>query len=416
MLASLLPRSAHRYLSLPLFGPLVDDFDNWLLERGYSRASRRNVLIPTIVHMDQYLRRSGIERIQDLTPQALQRCWKAFQSRSLRAAGTAHVVERFLRVRGLLNLPLPETPSPTSLQLAAYADYLREVRGFASSTVRRHLCTVREFLAYWEFNKASKALATVDASDLDGFVRKASRGVERGTLQNTVAALRGFLRFLVASGKVAPGLENQIDTPRVYRQEQLPRALPWQTVGAFLESIPRTTPMGRRDHAMLFLIATYGLRASEVVALTLDDFHWRSARIRVPQTKVRSTIELPLADEVATVLVDYFRHIPRPSGFRQLFLRVRAPIGTLKPGAVGEAFQRWSRRSGLKIPFRGAHCLRHSYAVHLLRRGTSVKTIGDLLGHRSPESTAVYLRLATEDLREVGLSVPGPIGHVGVQS
>jgi integrase/recombinase XerD len=183
MLASLLPRSAHRYLSLPLFGPLVDDFDNWLLERGYSRASRRNVLIPTIVHMDQYLRGSGIERIQDLTPQTLQRCWKALQSYSLRAAGTAHVVERFLKVRGLLNSPLPKTPSPTSLQLAAYADYLREVRGFAPSTVHRHLCTVREFLAYWEFNKASKALATVDASDLDGFVRKASRGVERGSFR-----------------------------------------------------------------------------------------------------------------------------------------------------------------------------------------------------------------------------------------
>ena len=107
------------------------------------------------------------------------------------------------------------------------------------------------------------------------------------------------------------------------------------------------------------------------------------------------------------MLIDYLRQVQRPQGYRQLFLRMRAPIGTLKPTAVTEAFQGWSRRSGLGIPFQGAHCLRHSYAVHLLRQGTSLKAIGDLLGHRSAESTAIYLRLATEDLRGVGLSVPG---------
>ncbi len=111
---------------------------------------------------------------------------------------------------------------------------------------------------------------------------------------------------------------------------------------------------------MFFLIATYGLRASEVVALTLDDIHWRSGRIRVPQTKTRSALELPLTDGVAPVLIDYLRQIQPPAGFRQLFLRMRAPIGALKPTAVTEAFQAWSRRSGLGIPFPGAHCLRTS--------------------------------------------------------
>lgn len=407
MLAKVFPKAARRYLSLPLFGPIVDDFDDWLLEQGYTRSSRRCSLFPTVVRMDQHLRRCGIKRIEDLTPLALQRCWKTLQRRCP-PARTVHVMERFLRVRGLLKPPIPKDPSPTSLQLAAYFEYLREVRGFAPGTVHQHLHTAREFLAYREFDKTPKALATVDASDLEGFVRKAGRGVTRGTLQHTVSKLRSFLRFLAMCGKAAPGLDTQIDTPRLYRQEQLPRALPWETVRAFLQSIPRTTPMGRRDYTMFFLITTYGLRASEVVALTLDDLHWRSARIRLPQTKTRGAIELPLTDEVATVLVDYLRHVPRPAGFRQLFLRVRAPIGTLKPSAVTEAFQGWSRRSQLKIPFRGAHCLRHSYATHLLRCGTSLKTIGDLLGHHSLESTAVYLRLATEDLREVGLSVPRP--------
>jgi integrase len=178
-------------------------------------------------------------------------------------------------------------------------------------------------------------------------------------------------------------------------------------VKGLLDSIPRDTPMGRRDYAMLFLMAAYGLRSSDVVALTLDDIDWRGGRIRMAQTKTRQSLELPLTDEAAAVLIDYLQKNQRPADFRQLFLRVRAPIGVLKPTAVYEAFQSWSQRSGLNIPRQGAHCLRHSHAVHLLRQGISVKVIGDLLGHRSAESTVVYIRLATEELREVGLPVPG---------
>jgi site-specific recombinase XerD len=92
--------------------------------------------------------------------------------------------------------------------------------------------------------------------------------------------------------------------------------------------------------------------------------------------------------------------------YREVFLRCRTPDGLLKPTAVTEAFQAWSRKSGLAIPFQGAHCIRHSYAVHLLRQGTPLKTIGDILGHRSAESTCVYLRLAIEDLRNVALPLP----------
>jgi integrase len=174
--------------------------------------------------------------------------------------------------------------------------------------------------------------------------------------------------------------------------------------------------MGRRDHAMFFLIATYGLRVSEVAALTLDDLAWRSAQIRISQVKIRGAMILPLIDEVAAVLADYLRHVQRPTGLRHLFFRLRAPFGPLKRAAVSKAFEAWSRRSGLNIPFQGAHCLRHSYAVQLLRHGTSLKTIGDILGHRSPESTAHYLRLATEDLREVGLSVPRPNSQMEVRA
>jgi site-specific recombinase XerD len=220
------------------------------------------------------------------------------------------------------------------------------------------------------------------------------------------------LRFLASSGEAPPGLDAQIDTPRVYRGEQLPRSLPWESVRTLLRSIDRTSRLGRRDYAMFLLMATYGLRSSEVVALTIDDIEWRAQRIRIPQRKTGGSFFLPLTDEVGAALLQYLRRGRPALAFRELFLRGRAPAGVLKATGVLEAFQKWSRRSGLHIPFQGAHCLRHSYAVHLLRQGTSLKTIGDLLGHRSLESTCVYLRLAVEDLREVALPLPRSLEEV----
>jgi site-specific recombinase XerD len=157
---------------------------------------------------------------------------------------------------------------------------------------------------------------------------------------------------------------------------------------------------------MLFLIATYGLRACEVVALTLDAIDWRGRRLHIPQRKTGTPLVLPLTDAAGTVLLRYLQRGRPLSPHRELFLRHRAPAGILERTAVADVFQKWVRRSGLAISFQGAHCLRHSYAVALLRRGVGLKTLGDLLGHRTAESTCAYLRLATDDLREVAMAVP----------
>ncbi len=407
MLADLFSRASKKYLSLPLFGPVMNDFSDWLEQQGYTFYSRR-YYVWIVACIDEQLRRRRVKRLQDLSPLALHDCLKAKQRRSSMAAHArfAHLLERFLTARGILKISPQQPSSPTEIHLQSYSEYLREVRGFSPSTVQSHMRTASRFLTHLGSEAGRRRLLGIEASDLESFLQKISKGQSRGTLQHTVAELRGFLRFLATSGKVKPGLESQIDTPRLYRQEQLPRALPWETVQSFLQSIPRDTRRGRRDHAMFFLMATYGLRSCEVAALTLDDIQWRAGLIRVPQPKTGARLELPLTDEVASVLIEYLRKVPRPACYRQLFLRLSAPVGTLKPHAVTESFHTWAKRSGLDIPFYGAHCIRHSYAVHLLRQGASLKAIGDLLGHRCAESTTVYLRLATEELREVGLSVP----------
>ena len=133
---------------------------------------------------------------------------------------------------------------------------------------------------------------------------------------------------------------------------------------------------------------------------------WRAGELRINQSKTRHPLRLPLTDPVAQALIAYLREGRRQSAYREVFLTVVAPIVPLKRQSAGYAFRSRVKRSGLAIAFRGVHCLRHAYAVNLLRQGVSLKGIGDLLGHRSTESTCVYLRLDLDELREVALPLP----------
>jgi site-specific recombinase XerD len=207
-------------------------------------------------------------------------------------------------------------------------------------------------------------------------------------------------------GESPAGLSGQIDTPRLYRLEQLPRALPWNTVCEFLQSIDRSCTSGLRDYAIFLLVVTYGLRGCDIAGLKLSDIDWRVGKIQINQSKTKHPICLPLTDQVAEALLMYLRSGRQRSRCREIFLTLQAPVLPMRRQAIGDAFRKRVRSSALKMPFFSVHCLRHSYAVHLLRRGISLKNIGDILGHHSTESTCVYLRLNVEDLREVALPLP----------
>jgi site-specific recombinase XerD len=264
-----------------------------------------------------------------------------------------------------------------------------------------------DFLRFLKYDDRSDGVHGLQVAEIDAFVADAGRRVGRITMQKVAAILRSFLRFLAAHGEAPTGLDRHVESPRHYRGERLVRALPWNTVRSLLRAIDRSTLKGRRDYAMFLLIATYGLRVSEVAGLDLDDIAWRARVIRVPRPKIGTPLAVPLTDEVATALLDYLRARCPETTHRRLFLRVRVPRGPIKSTAVCDAFDAWAAHAGLHFPaLGGPHCLRHSLAMHLLRQGAPLKTIGDLLGHRSVESTGVYLRLHVEDLRDVALPLP----------
>ena len=357
-------------------------------------------------YVEAELRRRGVKQLADLSLPVLHDSWCTLRKTYPVSAGTVRSLERYLVANSLIANHQPATATSSASRLIEeYAHHLGEVRGLATSTISFHRYTAQCFLQH--LNKKDIALQDLQTAQIESYITQASQRLGRRSLQSDISAVRGFLRFLALDGRVPPDLAGQIDTPRLHRLEQLPRALPWETVRALLRSMERTSAKGLRDYAMFLLIATYGLRTSEVVAITLDDLRWRQRRLRIHQRKTASPLELPLTNEVTCALVRPLKRTPPPPPYRGIFMRMRAPIGTLKPEAVTEAFDCWARKSGLNIPFHGPHCLRHSLAVHLLKKGTPLKTIGDILGHRCADSTSTYLRLATEDLRGVALPVPG---------
>lgn len=304
-------------------------------------------------------------------------------------------------------------PTPAEKLVEAYRDYLRRVRGLAPTSALRHAVIAGRFLRLLKYDHRSEGFGGLRVAEIDAFVTDEGRRVGRITMQKVAGVLRSFLNYLAALGEAPPDLAAHVESPRQFRGERLARALPWDQVLSLLRSIDRSTLKGCRDYAMLLLIATYGLRAAEVAALNLDDIAWRSRIIRVPRPKVGTPLVVPLTDEVATALLEYLRSRGHDERYRQLFLRVRAPKGAIESTAVCDVFDAWAKRAGLALPtLGGTHCLRHSLAMHLLRQRTPVKTIGDLLGHRSVESTGIYLRLQVDDLREVALPLPASTREV----
>lgn len=405
MLNDLFPKAHDRHRSLPLLGPILDDFDDWLCEQGYAYSTRK-FHAKRCTSIEKYFWKRKQRSVSVLTLEQLRECWQFYHRLPSGTANTVTCLQRFLQSRHIL----PACASPPSRRFStivdAYRKYLTEVRGLAPMTIQHHCWRASEFLQYAHQQNDAFRIIDLTQDHIERFITVVSPRFQRGTLQHVVAQVRGFLRFLAMVGEAPEGLGSQIDTPRVYRLEQLPRAIAWSTVCAFLESIDRTEIRGLRDYAMFLLIATYGLRACDIATLKLTDINWRGGEVHINQCKTGYPLTLPLTDPVAEALLTYLRDGRPSSSHREIFLTLRAPILPINRISVGSAYRSRVTLSDLAIPFRGVHCLRHSYAVHLLRQGVSLKSIGDVLGHRSTESTCVYLRLDLDDLREVALPLP----------
>jgi site-specific recombinase XerD len=258
-------------------------------------------------------------------------------------------LERFLSERQLVPEGDLLPPSPAEVEVDRFAKYLRDARGMAEATILGHSRQLRPFLRFLRFDDKPSSLRHLEPRQIEAFLRKSARTNNRFSMQHIVGTLRAYLKERHAQGMLARPLHLQIDTPRIYRGESLPRAIPWTQVQALIQSIDCSEPFGRRDFTLLYLAAAYGLRSGELVRLTLNDIDWRTRSLRITQTKTRQSLQLPLTDEAANGLIDYLRKARPRSDQRQLFLRICAPFVPFQPASVKDVLEHRLRCSALWI-------------------------------------------------------------------
>ena len=322
-------------------------------------------------------------------------------------------IHRHLRlVRGQWPPEVPVTDELEAIRralCAGYGRWLTGAKGLSEETLRKNGDAAHVFLRWLGERARPEAVQTLSVADIDGFLAFRNPGLRRATRSGVSHCLRSFLRYLYSEGFLAQDLAPHVPSPSQYRFEHIPCALGSDQVRRLLEVTGRDRkPCGRRDYAILLLLQTYGLRAGEVVRLRLQDIDWRRNQIYIRQSKTGADLWLPLMPAVGNALVEYLRHGRPASPSREVFLKLRAPRGPFMRGsALYSVLNRRLKAGGIEVEGRrGPHALRYARAVELLRASTSLKSIGDLLGHRSATSTEVYLKLSTEDLRSISLDVP----------
>jgi integrase/recombinase XerD len=305
--------------------------------------------------------------------------------------------------------PIPRSAPESMLDeiLRGYDEWMREIRGLRLCTRENRIAEALRFMKSLRIEDRAAWSDDVTISSIDAYV--ASRTVSRrtrGSLKLATVDLRSFLRYLKISEWIKNDLSGEILVPKCYKLEDLPQELRAEHVDKVLEATRADhSAIGRRDYAILTLLATYGLRAGEVIGLRLEDIDWKNDILRVRRGKSGAFVELPLLPDPGNAILTYLRHGRPKTGARQVFVRTVAPYTGLA-GLTTQIRERLAVVGAISPGRRGPHAFRHARAASLLRRGVTIKEIGDVLGHRSTESTAAYLRLAMDDLRTVALDMP----------
>jgi site-specific recombinase XerD len=286
-----------------------------------------------------------------------------------------------------------------------YCHYRHAHGGVSESTLVRDVETARGFLG--QLQRRTKSIARANLADVDGFVRALAARLSKRTVADTCSSLRAFQRFLHMTGRLPTDLAGGVIAPRYRIDERPPRCLSWSDVQKILRGISRTAAPGKRDYAIVLLLATYGLGAAEVLGIRLEDVDWQGGVLRVCRPKTKVSIELPLLPAVAQALSAYLRwERPPARSVPHIFLRENMPYEPITSGAIRHRIRYYAGMAGISAKVIGAHAFRHSHASRQIDSGANVKVVSDILGHRSSSSTSVYVRVASERLRAVALPVP----------
>lgn len=299
-------------------------------------------------------------------------------------------------------------PSPAQRLEAEYVDYLRRERNLAPSTIHSHRQDAKHLLAAL-FGEGEVDVARITAQDVVAHVLQVTKVCRPATAKRVAGGLRAFLRFAYHRGLIGTDLSQSIPAPAHWSLSSIPRALDANHVRGILAHCDRTTANGRRDYAIILLLARLGLRAGEVAALRLEDIDWRAGELQVRNGETRID-RLPMPHDVGEALAVYLHKARPPCSCRHVFVRAQAPRQGFASGtAIAGIVRRALGRAGLNPPCQGAHALRHALATQLLRDGASLAEIGEVLRHRRQRTTMIYAKVDLISLRPLAASWPGGV-------
>lgn len=312
----------------------------------------------------------------------------------------------FLREQGVCNGP-HRVAVPADDIATDFAHYLRDERGLSEATIHTFTTEARRFLIA-RFAGGQVWLRRVRPADVIAFVQDQSKRRKPAIMKGVVTALRSFFRYAQYRGETGaalvasvPSVASWVATP------PLPKAIAPEHAKRAIDSCDRGTAVGRRDRAVLLLLARLGLRACEIIRMTLDDIDWDNGYLKV-HGKGRHEGLLPLPRDVGEAIATYLKDGRPTSEDRYLFQRSQAPIRGLQGSSAIFSIVNYAiRRAKVDAPHRGTHQFRHALAVNMLKRGASLPEIGEVLRHRSPASTAIYARVDVQALRELAMAWPG---------
>jgi site-specific recombinase XerD len=289
-----------------------------------------------------------------------------------------------------------------------FAQHLRCNQALAPITVKGYTRLAGQFLA-WRFGQGEVCLHELRPTDAIAFVRHKSKRLAPPALKGVTNALRSFLRFGEFRGEINAGLAAGVPAVATWTTTPpIPKAIAAEHAQRAIDSCDPLTAVGRRDRAVLLLLARLGLRACEIIRLALDDIDWDQSQLRVRGKGGRQSL-LPLPADVGAAIAAYLEHGRPPCEDRHLFLRSLAPVRGLLDGSdgVGSIVRYALERAQADAPHRGSHQFRHALAAHMLRQGASLSEIGQVLRHRSPQSTSIYAKVDLDALRTLVMAWPG---------
>jgi site-specific recombinase XerD len=306
---------------------------------------------------------------------------------------------------------IPQPPvTPSQELLKEYDLYLQKERALSPATRINYVPFIGRFLV-GRFGRGRVDLSRLRAVDVLKFVRRTAGQLKNKLVLLMTTALRSFLRFARYRGDITLDLAACVPPVASWSLSTLPKSLPPAQVEPVLANVrQRSTAVGRRDHAILSLLARLGLRGGEVGNLVLEDIDWENSRIAI-RGKGNRVAHLPMPADVGKAITAYLQNgRPRVPGERRLFLRARAPLTGFKgQGSVGSVVKHALERAKIDSPRKGSHQFRHTLASTMRQKGSSLREIGEVLRHRSPDTTAIYAKVDFLSLRSLALPWPGGV-------